>query len=106
MKLANIFSDNMVFQAEKTVRCFGKGKGCVEVVRERLVEFLVDFRVFAVNGNPLFNRAIEHFIEFVEVFFGVGEKVVGNVYIVAVICLKQGEFYRFVRVFFQEVAHK
>ena len=31
MKLANIFSDNMVFQAEKNVRFFGKGKGCVSI---------------------------------------------------------------------------
>ena len=31
MKLASLFCDNMVFQAEKPVRIFGTGKGCVSV---------------------------------------------------------------------------
>ena len=31
MKLANIFCDNMVFQAEKPIRFFGEGSGEVEI---------------------------------------------------------------------------
>ena len=39
-------------------------------------------------------------------FFGVREKVVGYVYIVSIISLKQCKLNRFVRIFFQKVAHK